>query len=113
MPLLEILGIASIAITAGFTWWAVRSGTDPTAAIIEAWANVALGFSLNFAANPLLIPLMSPGGHMTASTNFWGGCVYTAISVLRSAGIRMGLGAKIHRFAKWMTAKITASALPS
>jgi hypothetical protein len=113
MNTLELLGIASLLITAGFTWWAVRSGADPTAAIIEAWANVALGFSLNFAANPLLIPLMSPGGHMSASSNFWGGCVYTAISVLRSAGIRMGLGAKIHRFAKWMTAKITARALPS
>lgn len=106
MSLLEVLGLVSIAVTAGFTWWAVRSGTDPTAAIIEAWTNVVIGFSLNYVSNPFLIPLMSPGGHMTASSNFWGGCVYTAISVLRSALIRMGLGAKIRRFAEWVTARL-------
>ena len=106
MGVLPLLGVASIIITAAFTWWAVRSGTDPRAAVIEAWMNVAVGFSANFAANQYLIPLMSPGGHMTAGSNFWGGCVYTAISVLRSAVIRLGLGKWIHRFAQSLTTSL-------
>ena len=99
MNTLELLGLSSIAITVAFTWWAARSGADPLAAIIEAWVNTCIGFSLNYAANPLLIPLMSPGGHMTAAGNFWGGCCYTALSVLRSACIRLGLGPQIRAFA--------------
>ena len=43
---------------------------------------------------------------MTAGSNFWGGCVYTAISVLRSAVIRLGLGKWIHRFAQSLTTSL-------
>jgi len=109
MSTLEALGLASIALTVACTWWAVRSGADPIAAIIEAWVNTCIGFGLNYSANPFLIPLMSPGGHMTAGSNFWGGCCYTAISVLRSFGIRLGLGAKIQRLAHRISFLLTTS----
>jgi len=103
---LQALGLASIAVTVASTWWAARSGADPRAAIIEAWVNTFIGFGLNFIANGWIIPLMSPGGHMTASGNFWGGCVYTGISVLRSFAIRVGLGARIHRLSIWLTTSL-------
>lgn len=106
MTTLEALGLGSMVLVAAFTWLAVRSGVNPMAAIIEAWMNVLLGFGLNYLANPLLIPLMSPGGHMTAASNFWGGCVYTAISVLRSFAIRVGLGPRMHALAIRLTTSL-------
>lgn len=108
METLTALGLGSIALVAWFTWYTARSGAGPLAAIIEAWMNVAVGFSANFAANFALIPLMSPGGHMTPSRNFWGGCIYTAISVLRSFAIRLGLGPRIHRWSLELSAWISA-----
>ena len=94
MAILTALGILSVLVTGLFTWHTARSGVAPLAAIIEAWLNVAVGFSINYAANLVLLPLV--GAHLTASSNFWLGCIYTAVSVLRSFAIRLGLGARIH-----------------
>lgn len=97
METLTGLGLASVVLVVWFTWHTARSGVAPLAAIIEAWANVCLGFSLNYLANLWLLPMV--GAHLTASSNFWLGCVYTAVSVLRSYAIRLGLGDRIKRFA--------------
>lgn len=99
METLTGLGLASVLLVVWFTWHTARSGAGPLAAIIMAWMNVAYGFTFNFLANPFLIPLMSPGGHMTAAHNFWGGCVYTAISVLRTYTLQLGMSARITRWA--------------
>jgi hypothetical protein len=53
---------------------------------IEAWVNVAIGFSINFAANLLIFPMF--GMHISLSNNFLMGCIYTLISVVRSYAIR-------------------------
>lgn len=107
MELLTALGVSSIILVIWFTWHTARSGAGPLAALIEAWMNVALGFGLNFGANFVLIPLMSPGGgHIGALRNFWGGCIYTVISMLRSFAIRLGLGVRIHQWALRLSARL-------
>lgn len=53
----------------------------------EAWTNIAIGFSINYAANLLILPLF--GFHsLTAGKNFIIGCIYTAISLARSYCLR-------------------------
>ena len=53
---------------------------------IEAWANVAVGFGINWAANMLVLPLF--GFHVTGAQAFGMGLVFTVISVSRSYAIR-------------------------
>jgi hypothetical protein len=54
--------------------------------LIEAWLNVAIGFSINFVANWLIFPMF--GWHISVSDNLLLGCIYTVISVVRSYGVR-------------------------
>lgn len=54
--------------------------------IAEAWANIAVGFTINYCANLLIFPLF--GMHISALNNFWMGCIYTAISLVRSYVLR-------------------------
>jgi hypothetical protein len=89
---LTLLGIASLAFVVVFTARAYRNdtgeGQTPRGAIVEAWTNIVIGFSVNMLANVFLIPLMTDGGHVTFESNWWGGWVYTAISVIRQYAIR-------------------------
>lgn len=90
MSTLTILGLASFLFVLGFTARAYRMNTGvgqtPRGAIIEAWTNIAWGFGFNYVANIFLLPLV--GASLTASSNFWLGWVYTAISIVRSYAIR-------------------------
>ncbi|MDE2103241.1 MAG: hypothetical protein KGL39_38700 [Patescibacteria group bacterium] len=52
----------------------------------EAWANIAVGFSINYIANLLIFPIF--GMHISALNNFYMGCIYTIISLARSFVIR-------------------------
>lgn len=53
----------------------------------EAWTNIAIGFSINYTANLLILPLF--GFHsLTAGKNFVIGCIYTGISLARSYCLR-------------------------
>jgi hypothetical protein len=55
--------------------------------IAEAWANIAVGFSINFTANLLILPLF--GFHsLTVRNNFIIGVLYTVISLVRSYVLR-------------------------
>ncbi len=55
--------------------------------IAEAWLNVFVGFSINFGANMLILPLF--GFHdLTLGKNFIIGMLYTVISLVRSFVIR-------------------------
>lgn len=55
--------------------------------IAEAWANIAVGFSINFTANWLILPLF--GFHdLTLKNNFIIGILYTVISLVRSYVLR-------------------------
>jgi hypothetical protein len=54
---------------------------------IEAWANIAIGFGINYAANWFILPLF--GFHsLTAAANFEIGLLYTVISLVRSFILR-------------------------
>ena len=54
--------------------------------VAEAWANIAVGFTINYFANLLIFPMF--GMHISASNNFWLGCIYTVISLVRSYVLR-------------------------
>lgn len=53
---------------------------------IEAWANIFVGFGVNWAANMLVFPLF--GFNITAGQAFHVGLIFTAISLIRSYALR-------------------------
>lgn len=53
---------------------------------VEAWANIAVGFGINFAANLAVLPLF--GFNVTASDAFGIGVIFTGISLARSYVLR-------------------------
>jgi hypothetical protein len=53
----------------------------------EAWANIAVGFGVNFTANLLILPLFG-FATLTLRTNFEIGLLYTVISLARSYVLR-------------------------
>ncbi|WP_231512316.1 hypothetical protein [Paucibacter sp. KBW04] len=104
MNTLSILGLASMAFVAAFTWRAYRAapgaGQSPRGAIIEAWLNIAVGFAVNFTANWLILPMV--GAAFTPGENFLMGWIYTAISMVRQYAIRRWFNAKLHAAAQRM-----------
>jgi hypothetical protein len=88
--MLTALGIASLLFVVGFTARAYRNNTGvgqtPRGAIIEAWFNIAVGFSVNYVVNIFLLPLV--GASFTAMENFWLGWIYTAVSIVRAYSLR-------------------------
>jgi hypothetical protein len=54
--------------------------------VAEAWANIAVGFTINYFANLLIFPLF--GMHISAKNNFLLGVIYTGISLARSYILR-------------------------
>lgn len=65
--------------------------------LIEALFNVVIGFSINYFANLAVFPLF--GFHISLAANFWMGCIYTVISIVRSYVIR-----------RWFNARLQATA---
>jgi hypothetical protein len=53
---------------------------------VEAWANIAIGFGINFVANLYVLPFW--GLHPSAADAFGIGVVFTAISLARSYVVR-------------------------
>jgi hypothetical protein len=53
---------------------------------IEAWANIVVGFAINFCANMAILPLF--GFKVTAGGAFEIGLIFTAISLVRSYVLR-------------------------
>lgn len=100
-----MLGVASLALTAAHTTFAYFGagasggwGQTRRSAIVEAWMNVAIGFSINFAANFAILPLIGVQ-HLGAADNFWLGCIYTSVSVVRSYVIRRWFNDRLRRAA--------------
>jgi hypothetical protein len=91
MSLITFLGVLSAVFVAGFTWNQVfhadqGKGQTKREAMIEAWTNIVIGFSINYAANLVLLPMV--GAQLTAANNFWLGWTYTAVSIVRQYVIR-------------------------
>lgn len=53
---------------------------------VEAWANIAVGFGINFTANMLVLPIF--GFQVTASDAFGIWIIFTVISLVRSYVLR-------------------------
>lgn len=53
---------------------------------VEAWANILVGFGVNFTANLIVLPWF--GFNVTAGDAFGIGLVFTAISLARSYVLR-------------------------
>lgn len=53
---------------------------------VEAWANIVVGFAINFTANMIVLPWF--GFDITAGKAFGIGCVFTVISLVRSYILR-------------------------
>lgn len=64
---------------------------------VEAWINVIIGFTINFAANMTFLPML--GFNISVSQNFALGGIYTVISVARSYAIRRWFNGYIVRAA--------------
>jgi hypothetical protein len=54
---------------------------------VESWANIFIGFAINFAANLLILPLFGFTS-LTPAKNFAIGLLYTVISLARSYVLR-------------------------
>lgn len=108
---LIVLGMISMLFVLIFTLHAYFSkdkganAQSKRASIIEVWTNIIIGFSVNFVANLWLIPLMT-NTTLTHAANFWGGWIYTAISVLRQYCIRRWFNTQ--SFAQWLEKKLSA-----
>ena len=70
---------------------------------IEAWINIAIGFTINFVANLVILPLI--GFHISVSQNLFVGVLYTLISVARSYVIRRWFNASLHQAAQRLAEK--------
>ena len=57
-----------------------------TRSFLESWTNIFIGYTINFTANLIILPLF--GFNITIKDNIWLGLIYTAISLTRSYCIR-------------------------
>lgn len=100
MTLLHTLGVLSVAACIGLTWHAASvaapaGGQSRVDSLKEAWVNIAIGFTINYIANLVLFPLI--GIRPSLGDNFWLGCIYTAISLVRQFVIRRRFNARMVR----------------
>lgn len=65
-----------------------------TGSLIEALANIAIGFGINLAANLVVLPWF--GFNVSAGQAFGIGVVFTVISLVRGYFIRRWFNAKLH-----------------
>jgi len=106
---LTILGMASMAFVVWFTWYeATRKdqgkGQSRRMSLAEAWTNIAIGLSINYVSNIWMIPLMADKTDVPISwwNYWWGGWVFTTISMFRQYTIRRFFNSHIQRFIEWV-----------
>jgi len=66
------------------TWWG---------SIVEAKTNIVIGFTINYVANLIVLPLFGIRG-LTPANNFAIGVVFTGISIARQLVIRRWFNAR-------------------
>ena len=71
---------------------------------IESCINVLIGFTINFAANLVILPLI--GFQISVGQNLFIGVLYTIISVARSYAVRRWFNARIHRAAVRLSGEV-------
>ena len=108
MTTLETLGLLSMLFVGVFTWREATVkdsgiGQSRRMSLAEAWTNIVIGFSINFLANLWIVPMMTGVG-LSSASNFWGGWIYTTISMLRQYFIRRFFNAHLRKFILWVSA---------
>lgn len=73
-------------------------GQSKLGSFVESWTNVAVGFSINYVANLVVLPWF--GLAITASKALGVGVVFTVISVTRSYLLRRWFNRKTVEVAK-------------
>lgn len=73
---------------------------------IEACINVVIGYTINFCANLLILPMI--GFHITVGQNLFIGLLYTVISVARSYVIRRWFNARLQQAAQKLAGRVVA-----
>lgn len=74
--------------------------------LIEALANIVIGFGINLGANLIVLPWF--GFHVTTGQAFGIGVVFTVISLVRGYFIRRYFNARLHQMAQAMAQRIEA-----
>jgi hypothetical protein len=72
--------------------------------LIEALANVVIGFGINWCANLLILPLF--GFNVTGSQAFGIGVFFTVISIARSYALRRWFNARLHAAAERLAERV-------
>ena len=80
-------------------------GQTRISSLSESIVNVVIGFTINYFANLVILPLF--GFHISLIANFWMGMIYTAISVARSYAIRRYFNAQLIGAQTWVAESIT------
>ena len=73
--------------------------------LIEALANVVIGFGINWVANMAILPLF--GFHVTGAQAFGIGVFFTVISIARSYVLRRWFNAKLQETAQRMARRVS------
>jgi predicted small secreted protein len=95
--LITIAAICAL-ITACLTLYAAfadskHGGQSIQESMRESWANIGIGFGINYVANLIVLPLA--GLPVTAGGAFYIGVIFTAISVVRSFAVRRWFNARM------------------
>ena len=72
--------------------------------LIEVLINTAIGFSINFTANLLILPLFGFTS-LTLEKNFYIGLAFTVVSVARSYVVRRWFNGRIGELAERLAAR--------
>jgi uncharacterized membrane protein (DUF485 family) len=72
--------------------------------LIEALVNVVIGFTINWVANMLILPIF--GFNVTGAQAFGIGVFFTVISIARSYVIRRWFNARLQAFAQRMARSV-------
>lgn len=97
------IAIGCIAFTVAVTLWGAFHGSriggqSMRESVLESWANIGIGFSINYAANMTILPMA--GAPLSAADAFWVGCIFTAISIARSLWLRRAFNKRTVRHGK-------------
>lgn len=102
--MLNFLGMCSFVFVVGFTYYTgyvqknTSGGQSPRSTIIEVWLNLLVGFTVAYALNAWVYPLVN-GAQISHFQNFAYTWIFTAASMLRQYTIRRWFNSRIHKAA--------------
>jgi len=92
----SICGVVTVLITLyGALYQSAHGGQSMRDSMLETWTNIAIGFTINYFANLVVLPLA--GFDISHEANFLIGIIYTFISVARQFIIRRAYNLRMVR----------------